>query len=179
MVFCDFLSQSVSQSVSQRLSVALQTSSFSSILQQLSSPLSVFLHRPQSSTCQPRRLLLCPHIDGHRLSSVRRCRTSRLPPCTARGSDTNEAPLGDSQSPLACPPPPPSRFPSLTVNKPVAHMSKNNKKGFVCVCVCYSGVWTFNCVLFSAFAFHFENPPLIPVPEQFPPSARFFRVAKP
>lgn len=51
-------------------------------------------------------------------------------------------------------------------------MSKNNKKGFVCVC--YSGVWTFNCVLFSAFAFHFENPPLIPVPEQFPPSAPFF-----
>lgn len=64
----------------------------------------------------------------------------------------------------------------------VPHMSRNNKKGdlraFAAVCVCVftraCGPLTLSCFLPLLFTLQI---PLIPAPEQFPPSAPFFGFA--
>lgn len=122
------------------------------------------------------------------------------PPCGhGWSSDTNEAPPGDNQCPPDCKrlhvclrgPPPPFLFP--TVNKPVACLTgEGTIKRETCVhlllCVCvYSGVWTFNSVVFSAFAFHSctPSPPPTPLNSFLPRPVYFFsffwfrRAAKP
>lgn len=154
LVLCASLSVSQSLGADKRLGLALQTSSFPSVPQQLSSPLSVSL-RPGRGARRASPSACCRVRASTRTDSPLCDHAPSPPPPCGHGwsSDTNEALPGDNQCPPDCKrlhvclrgPPAPLSLSDCKQASGVPHRRRNNKKGdlrafsSVCVCVCLLG----------------------------------------